>query len=177
MYLVGISVRRVEDITEALWGTRVSPLTVSDLNKKIYATIETWRNQPTVGASSREQAHALHCGNSAAYSVPTDFDPQDTRFPKCIVPFPHGPQASRESLDNLLSWMMRHTDHKEVVPGQAQLECLDERACRELRRDQHVAENANALSSLQGYVFDLNPSTHVWLIRHYVFRHSKRTGT
>ena len=25
--------RRVEDITEALWGTRVSPSTVSDLNK------------------------------------------------------------------------------------------------------------------------------------------------
>jgi transposase-like protein len=35
---------RVEDITEALWGTRMSPSTVSDLNKKIYGTIETWRN-------------------------------------------------------------------------------------------------------------------------------------
>ena len=32
--------RRVEDITEALWGTRVSPSTVSNLNKKIYAKIE-----------------------------------------------------------------------------------------------------------------------------------------
>ncbi len=29
MYLAGVSVRRVEDITEALWGTRVSPGTVS----------------------------------------------------------------------------------------------------------------------------------------------------
>jgi hypothetical protein len=27
----------VEDITEAPWGTRVSPSTVSNLNKKIYA--------------------------------------------------------------------------------------------------------------------------------------------
>ena len=36
MYLAGVSVRRVEDITEALWGTRVSPSTVSQLNKKIY---------------------------------------------------------------------------------------------------------------------------------------------
>jgi len=36
MYLAGVSVRRVEDITQALWGTRVSPSTVSDLNKKIY---------------------------------------------------------------------------------------------------------------------------------------------
>ena len=25
MYLAGVSVRRVEDITEALWGTRMSP--------------------------------------------------------------------------------------------------------------------------------------------------------
>jgi putative transposase len=49
MYLAGISVRRVEDITEALWGTRVSPATVSNLNKTIYAKIETWRNRPIAG--------------------------------------------------------------------------------------------------------------------------------
>jgi hypothetical protein len=49
MYLAGVSVRRVEDTTEALWGTRVSPSTVSDLNKKIYGTIETWRNRPIEG--------------------------------------------------------------------------------------------------------------------------------
>lgn len=49
MYLAGISVRRVEDITEALWGTRVSPGTVSNLNKKIYAKIEEWRNRPIEG--------------------------------------------------------------------------------------------------------------------------------
>lgn len=49
MYLAGVSVRRVEDITEALWGTRVSPSTVSDLNKKIYARIEEWRNAPIEG--------------------------------------------------------------------------------------------------------------------------------
>jgi putative transposase len=49
MYLAGVSVRRVEDITEALWGTKVSPATVSRLNKKIYATIEAWRNRPIEG--------------------------------------------------------------------------------------------------------------------------------
>ena len=49
MYLAGISVRRVEDITEALWGTRVSRSTVSNLNKKIYAKIEAWRNRPIEG--------------------------------------------------------------------------------------------------------------------------------
>jgi putative transposase len=49
MYLAGVSVRRVEDITEALWGTRVSPSTVSELNKKIYTQIEAWRNRPIEG--------------------------------------------------------------------------------------------------------------------------------
>ncbi|MHC2231727.1 transposase-like protein [Bradyrhizobium diazoefficiens] len=49
MYLAGISVRRVEDITEALWGPRVSPSTVSNLNKKIYTKIEAWRNRRIEG--------------------------------------------------------------------------------------------------------------------------------
>jgi hypothetical protein len=34
MYLAGVSVRRVEDITEALWGTRVSPSTVGELSPR-----------------------------------------------------------------------------------------------------------------------------------------------
>ena len=46
MYLAGVSVRRVEDITEALWGTKVSPTTISELNKKAYVHIEDWRNRP-----------------------------------------------------------------------------------------------------------------------------------
>ena len=46
MYLAGISVRRVEDITEALWGTRVSPSTVSNLNKKVYGRIDKWLKAP-----------------------------------------------------------------------------------------------------------------------------------
>jgi transposase-like protein len=50
MYLAGVSVRRVEDITEALWGLRVSAGTVSDLNQKLYERIEQWRNAPIVGA-------------------------------------------------------------------------------------------------------------------------------
>ncbi len=49
MYLAGVSVRRVEDITEALWGERVSPSTVSELNQKIYDQIDAWRNRPLEG--------------------------------------------------------------------------------------------------------------------------------
>lgn len=46
MYLAGVSVRRVEDISEALWGTKVSPGTISNLNKKAYEHIEEWRKRP-----------------------------------------------------------------------------------------------------------------------------------
>jgi transposase-like protein len=49
MYLAGVSVRRVEDITEALWGTKVSPSTISNLNKKVYQHIEAWRMRPIEG--------------------------------------------------------------------------------------------------------------------------------
>jgi len=49
MYLAGVSVRRVEDITQALWGTRVSASTVSDLNQKIYGKINEWRERSLVG--------------------------------------------------------------------------------------------------------------------------------
>lgn len=50
MYLAGVSVRRVEDITQALWGTKVSPGTVSNLNQKIYGHIEAWRRRPIQGS-------------------------------------------------------------------------------------------------------------------------------
>ena len=49
MYLAGVSVRRIEDITEALWGTKVSPGTISHLNKKAYEHIESWRSRPLTG--------------------------------------------------------------------------------------------------------------------------------
>ena len=49
MYLADVSVRGVEDITEALWGMKASPGTISNLNKKAYEHIETWRTRPLSG--------------------------------------------------------------------------------------------------------------------------------
>ena len=49
MYLAGVSVRRVEDITEALWGMRVNAGTVSDLNQMMYERIDKWRNRRIEG--------------------------------------------------------------------------------------------------------------------------------
>ena len=49
MYMANVSVRRVDDITEALWGSKVSHTTISELNKKAYVHIENWRNRPLQG--------------------------------------------------------------------------------------------------------------------------------
>ena len=49
MHLAGVSVRRMEDITEALRGAKASSSTVSDLNQKIYGKIEVCRKQPITG--------------------------------------------------------------------------------------------------------------------------------
>jgi hypothetical protein len=54
MHLAGVSVRRVEDITEALWGTRVSPSTVSR------------RSRP--GAIGRSRAGIRTSTSMASYS-------------------------------------------------------------------------------------------------------------
>ena len=40
---------RVADITETLWGSKVSPTIISELNKKAYVHIEDWRNRPLQG--------------------------------------------------------------------------------------------------------------------------------
>ena len=55
MYLAGVSVRRVEDITEALWGSKVSPAAISEL--KVMGTTPvmlTGDNQATAEAIGRQ---------------------------------------------------------------------------------------------------------------------------
>ena len=49
MYLAGVSTRRIEDVSEILWGAGVSASTVSNLNKKAYKSVEEWRSRPLFG--------------------------------------------------------------------------------------------------------------------------------
>ena len=49
MYLAGVSTRRIEDISEMLWGNRLSAGTLSNLHKEVYPQIEAWRNRPITG--------------------------------------------------------------------------------------------------------------------------------
>lgn len=46
MYLAGVSTRRIEDVSEILWGASVSAGTVSNLNEKAFEAVEQWRSRP-----------------------------------------------------------------------------------------------------------------------------------
>ncbi|OUO18989.1 IS256 family transposase [Collinsella sp. An307] len=46
MCLAGVSTRRIEDVSEILWGSSVSAATVSNLNEKAFASVEERRNRP-----------------------------------------------------------------------------------------------------------------------------------
>ena len=46
MYLAGVSTRRIEDVSEILWGPGVSAATVSNLNGRAFASAGEWRNRP-----------------------------------------------------------------------------------------------------------------------------------
>ena len=48
MYLAGVSTRRIEDVSEVLWGASVSAATVSNLNDKAFASVEQWRSRPLI---------------------------------------------------------------------------------------------------------------------------------
>ena len=46
MSLAGVSTRRIEDVSEILWGASVSASTVSNLNEKAFEAVEEWRCRP-----------------------------------------------------------------------------------------------------------------------------------
>jgi hypothetical protein len=59
MYLARVSVRQLEDITEALWRICGSPSMVFNLNKKIHATIEALPIPQTIARASIGSAPRL----------------------------------------------------------------------------------------------------------------------
>lgn len=59
MRLAGVSTRRIEDVSEALWGSSVSAATVSNLNGKAFASVEERRNRPL------ERAYPYACVDGA----------------------------------------------------------------------------------------------------------------
>ena len=50
MHLAGVSTRRIEDVSEILWGSSASASTVSNLNEKAFESVESRKNRPLVRA-------------------------------------------------------------------------------------------------------------------------------
>jgi transposase-like protein len=50
MYFAGVSTRKVEDITPALWGGKVSAQQMSRINAKLGDKITAWRDRPLAGS-------------------------------------------------------------------------------------------------------------------------------
>ena len=46
MHLAGVSTRRIEDVSEILWGSSVSAATVSNLNERAFEAVEARRSRP-----------------------------------------------------------------------------------------------------------------------------------
>ena len=49
MYLAGVSTRRIQDVSEILWGSSVSPATVSKLNREAFGAVDEWRHRRLEG--------------------------------------------------------------------------------------------------------------------------------
>ena len=70
MYLAGVSVRRVEDVTEALWGSKVSPATISELNRRPTSTLRIGGTALCRAANIRTSMWtASTCGETGAEST------------------------------------------------------------------------------------------------------------
>ena len=53
MHPAGVSTRRIEDVSEILWGAGVSAGTVSNLNGKAFRSVDEWRCRPLTRAYPR----------------------------------------------------------------------------------------------------------------------------
>lgn len=70
MYLAGVSTRRIEDVSELLWGAPVSSGTVSNLNERAFASIEAWRQRPLeVNGRAEQEGGGLEQGGAEAASI------------------------------------------------------------------------------------------------------------
>ena len=69
MYLAGVPTRRIEDVSEILWGAGVSAGTASNLNDKAFKAVDEWRCRlrPANARTSTSTASA----SSAAGEAPT----------------------------------------------------------------------------------------------------------
>ena len=112
MYLAGVSVRRVEDISEALWGSRVSASTISDLNQKAYVHIEEWRNRPLAGKYPSVYVDGIYLkrnwgGEFENVSILVAIGVDEDGYRE-VIGAAEGMKEDRESWRNFLIWLKEH---------------------------------------------------------------------
>ena len=64
MCLAGVSTRRIEDVSEILWGSSVPAATVSNLNERAFEAVEAWRNRPLERAYPYVYVDGIHLKRS-----------------------------------------------------------------------------------------------------------------
>lgn len=134
MYLADVSVRRVEDITELLWGTKVSSGTISNLNQKAYKHIEEWRQRPLTGEYPYVYVDGIYLkrcwgGEIQNVSVLVDIGVNKDGFRE-ILGAAEGMKEDRESWLNFFTYMDFPTEHWSRI----RTNNLTERVNREIRR-------------------------------------------
>ena len=122
MYLAGVSVRRVEDISEALWGSRVSASTISDLNQKAYVHIEEWRQRPLSGKYPYVYVDGIYLkrnwgGEFENVSVLVAIGVDEDGYRE-VIGAAEGMKEDKESWRNFLVWLKeRGLDGVKLIVG------------------------------------------------------------
>jgi len=122
MYLAGVSVRRVEDISEALWGSRVSASTISDLNQKAYVHIEEWRNRKLSGKYPYVYVDGIYLkrnrgGEFENVSIPVAIGVDEDGYRE-IIGAAEGMKEDSESWKSFLVWLKeRGLDGVKLIVG------------------------------------------------------------
>ena len=122
MYLASVSVRRVEDISEALWGSRVSASTISDLNQKAYVHIEEWRNRKLSGKYPYVYVDGIYLkrnrgGEFENVSIPVAIGVDEDGYRE-IIGAAEGMKEDSESWKSFLVWLKeRGLDGVKLIVG------------------------------------------------------------
>jgi transposase-like protein len=136
----------VEDITESLWGARVSPSTVSELNQKIYAKIEAWGNRPIEGSNAyvyldgiwlKEVAAMLKAINAQEDREAATEKAKAVRSKLESMRLPRAAQIVAEGVHETLAYMAFPREHWSRIRTNNMLE----RVMREIRRRTRVVGN------------------------------------
>ena len=109
MYLAGVSTRRIEDVSEALWGASVSASTVSNLNERAFAAAGERGSRPLSGSYPYACVDGIYLKRSwggpyenVAVMVAIGADEEGYRE---VIGAAEGLAESSECWRELLSWL------------------------------------------------------------------------